>query len=305
MKSKISILFCCLSLSLGMVLQAQDDLLEMLNELEEEQVEHTYATFKTVRIMNAHSIESPAPRVLTMIISHRFGNVNGGAYEFFGLDQANMRLGFDYGINSWLSIGVGRSNIRKTYDGFVKAKLLRQSTGKRKVPLSIAYVGATQAQSLRWANPDRVNYFSSRVSYSHQLLVARKFSEQVSLQLIPSVVHRNFVETNFEENDVYAMGAGGRIKITPSLTFNFEYFHLLPGYSADNFTNSLSLGMDIETGGHVFQLIFSNSIGMTENLFIAENTGRWQDGDIRFGFNLTRVFSSKKRKKKPKQAEEE
>lgn len=301
---RISLVLCFITFFVG-VSRSQDDLLNMLNEMEEEKTEFTYATFKTVRIMNAHSIESPAPRVLTMIISHRFGDVNGGAYEFFGLDQANMRLGFDYGINSWLSVGVGRSNIRKTYDGFVKVKFLKQSSGKRKVPLSIAYVGAMQSNTLRWSNPDQVNYTSSRFSYSHQLLFARKFSNRLSLQLMPSMVHRNFVETQVEEHDVFAMGAGGRIKITPSLTLNFEYFHLLPGHTADNFSNSLSLGLDIETGGHVFQLIFSNSVGMTENMFIAENTGTWKAGDIHFGFNLTRVFSPRKRQKKPETSDQQ
>ena len=127
---------------------SQDDLLDMLNDMEEERTEYTTASFKTVRIMNTHSIESSAKGVLTLIISHRFGQINGGAYEFFGLDQANMRLGFDYGINSRLSVGIGRSNIRKMYDSFLKFKLLRQSSGKRNFPFSASYVGAIQAQSL-------------------------------------------------------------------------------------------------------------------------------------------------------------
>ena len=207
-----------------------------------------------------------------------------------------MRLGFDYGINDKISIGIGRSNIRKMYDSFLKLKLLRQSSGKRKFPFSASYVGAIQATSLRWADPNRENYFSSRLSFSHQLLLARKFNDRLSLQLMPSFVHRNFVESRLEENDVFAIGAGGRIKILPSFTLNFEYFHLLPGYTADNFSNSLSIGFDIETGGHVFQLIFSNSMGMTENLYIAETDREWGQGNIHFGFNLTRVFSSRKRK---------
>ncbi|MCB0835105.1 MAG: hypothetical protein KDD99_00485, partial [Bacteroidetes bacterium] len=99
---------------------SQDDLLDLLNEMEEEKTEYTNATFKSVRIINAHSIEMPAPGVLQLIISHRFGRLNGGPYEFFGLDQANMRLGFEYGFANWLNVGVGRSNINKTYDGFIK-----------------------------------------------------------------------------------------------------------------------------------------------------------------------------------------
>lgn len=278
-------------------IQAQDDLMGLLDQMEEESTDYTQATFKTVRIMNSHSIESPAPGVLTLVLSHRFGRVNGGAYEFFGLDQANMRLGFDYGLSKHFSVGVGRSNIRKTYDGFVKLKMLRQSTGARTMPLALAYVGGMQVNSLKWADPDRVNYFSSRLSYSHQLLIARKFSEQLSLQLMPTMIHRNLVATEAEENDVFAIGAGGRLKVTPSLTLNLEYFYLLPGHTADNFENSLSLGIDIETGGHVFQLIFSNSMGMTENIYVAETNGSWGLGDIHFGFNLTRVFTVHKGKK--------
>jgi len=279
-------------------LHAQDDLLDLLDELEEERVEYTEASFKTVRIMNAHSIETPAPGVLTMIIAHRFGRINGGAYEFFGLDQANMRLGFDYGLTPWWSVGIGRSNIGKTYDAFTKVKLLRQSTGKRVMPLSVAYAGGIQVNTLRWVDSTRENLFSSRLSYSHQLLIARKFSDALTLQLMPTVIHRNLVANPQEENDVFSMGAGGRIKLLPSLTLNFEYFYLLPGYTADNQTNTLSIGIDIETGGHVFQLIFSNSPAMTENQFIAQNTGEWQSGDINFGFNLTRVFTARKHKQR-------
>lgn len=280
------------------MLAAQDDLMDMLNDMEaeEETTDYTYATFKTVRVVNAHSIENSAEGVLTLIIAHRFGRVNSGAYDFFGLDQANMRLGFEYGVTPWLTAGIGRSNIRKTYDGFLKAKLLRQSTGKRNMPITLSYVGGMQINGQRWAEPERENFFSSRLSYLHQLLIARKFSERVSLQLMPSVVHRNLVATPEDQNDVFSLGAGGRFKISPSVTINLEYFYLLPGTTADQFENSLSLGIDIETGGHVFQLIFSNSRAMSENLFIAETDGSWGAGDIHFGFNLTRVFTVKRRK---------
>ena len=271
---------------------AQDDLLDLLNEMEPDTTEYTYATFKTVRLINSHSIETPAQNVLELIISHRFGQINGGAYEFFGLDQANMRLGFEYGISERFTLGIGRSNVNKTFDGFAKVKLLRQSTGKRNFPFTLVALGGSQLTSLKWQDPTRENFFSSRLSYHGQLLIARKFGDRFSLQLMPTMVHRNLVATVEEENDVFAMGAGGRIKLIPSLTLNFEYFYLLPGHTADNFENSLSIGLDIETGGHVFQLMFTNSLGMTENLFIAETTGDWLQGDIHFGFNLTRVFNT-------------
>ncbi|MEL6675536.1 MAG: DUF5777 family beta-barrel protein [Bacteroidota bacterium] len=280
---------------LGPGLFAQDDLMDLLEGMEEETTDYTYATFKTVRIMNAHSIEMSAPGVMTMIISHRFGRVNGGAYEFFGLDQANLRLGFEYGITPWLNIGIGRTNIQKTYDGFLKAKLLRQSTGKRTMPISVAWLSSTQVNTLEWADPDRENLASSRLSYVHQLMIGRKFSDRLSLQLMPTMVHRNLVPTNEEENDVFSIGAGGRVKLLPSLTLNVEYFYTMPGFVADNYQDVLSIGIDIETGGHVFQLIFSNAVAMTENLYLTRTDGDWGAGDIHFGFNLTRVFNAGKK----------
>ncbi|MEZ4776697.1 MAG: DUF5777 family beta-barrel protein [Bacteroidia bacterium] len=288
---------------------AQDDLMDMLNDMEEETTNYAFATFKSVRIVNAHSIELPAAGVLQLIISHRFGRINDGAYQFFGLDQANMRLGFEYGITRWLNVGVGRSNVNKTYDSFVKVKFFRQSSGKRVMPFSVVGVSGIQANTLYWADPDRVNYFSSRLSYSHQLLIARKFNEALSFQVMPTMIHRNLVATRAEDNDVFAVGAGGRVKITPSMSINCEYFYILdiPGYryTANNFQNSLSLSFDIETGGHVFQLMFTNSRGMTENLFVAETTGDWANGDIYFGFNLARVFTVSNKEKKQEKAKKD
>ncbi len=288
----LSLLFALL---LPLSLLAQTDLLDMLEEMEEEKREFTIATFKTTRVVNGPSIEMPAPGVLQLNISHRFGELNGGFYELFGLDRANMRFDFEYGLTPWLALGVGRSNINKTYDGSLRLKLLRQSTGKVKMPVSLAYAGGTAVNTLRWADPDRENYFSSRLNFYHQLLLARKFGDRLSIQLSPTVIHRNLVATTAEENDVYAMGIGGRFKITGSVTLNAEYYYLLPGHTADNFENSLSLGLDIETGGHVFQLIFSNSVTMTPNYFVAQTSNNWQTGGIHFGFNISRVFTVSKK----------
>lgn len=274
---------------------AQGELLNMIEEMEEEQREFTIATFKTTRVVNGQSIEMPAPGVMQMNISHRFGTLNGGFYDLFGLDQANMHMGFEFGLTPWLALAVGRSNINKTYDSFWKIKLLRQSKGKMVMPISLAYTGGITVNTLRWQDPSRENLFTSRLSYYHQLLLARKFGDRLSLQLSPTVIHRNLVATAVEENDVFALGIGGRIKVSGSVTINAEYFYLLPGHTADNFTNGLSIGVDIETGGHVFQLIFSNALGMTPNFYVAENFDSWQNGGIRFGFNLSRVFTLSKK----------
>ncbi len=260
---------------------------------EEPTTDYATATFKTTRVVSGHSIENPANGVLLFTISHHFGKINSGAYDFFGLDQATIRLGLEYGINDFLSVGIGRSTYQKTIDGFVKAKLLRQSKGVRNMPISLTAFSAMDLFSLKWQDTERTNYFTSRLSFVHQLLIARKFTERLSLQLTPTYIHKNLVvEEN--TNDNFALGIGGRYKITKRLSVNLEYFHNLPGYIADNFENPLSVGFDIETGGHVFQLHFTNSQPMFDRALITETMGKWENGDIYFGFNISRVFTIKK-----------
>jgi len=271
-----------------------DDLLSLLGD--EETIDYTNASFKTNRVINLHSLESTAGGVLDFKIGHRFGTLNGGFYELFGLDNANIRIGFDYGLSDVITIGVGRGSFEKTYDGFVKYKFLRQSTGKRKMPFTAAILLTSAIQTLKWANPERENYFSNRLYYTSQLIIGRKFSESFSLQLSPTMVHRNLIKTNTEKNDVYALGAAGRIKLSKRLALNAEYIYLLPDQVAGNITNSLSIGFDIETGGHVFQLHFTNSTSMIEKGFITETTNSWDNGGIHFGFNVSRVFTVKRKK---------
>jgi hypothetical protein len=254
-------------------------------------VDYTTATFKTTRLVNGHTVENVGKGVLDVKISHRFGTLNKGAYELFGLDNATMRMGLDYGISKRLMVGVGRSTFQKTYDGFVKFKLLRQSTGKVSMPVTVSYVGTVALMSLKWADTSRKNYFSSRLSYTHQLIIGSKLSEGVSLQIMPTFIHRNLATYTDEPNDLYALGAGGRFKLTRRLSFNVEYYYQIPGYKVKGTTNPLALGFDIETGGHVFQLHFTNSTGMTERNFISGTTGKWEKGDVLFGFNISRVFT--------------
>jgi len=268
----------------------EDDLLSLLGE-EEETVEYVNAAFKTNRVINLHSLESTSAGVLDIKISHRFGTLNRGAYELFGLDNATIRIGGDYGITDQLTIGLGRSSFQKTYDGFVKYKFLRQSTGAKKMPLTAAFFASTALQSMKWQNPDRENYFSSRLYHTFQLIIGRKFSESFSLQLSPTVVHRNLVKTSAETNDVYALAAAGRIKITKRLALNAEYIYVLPDQLLPGFRNSLSIGFDIETGGHVFQLHFTNSTSMIAPGFVTQTVEDWGDGGIHFGFNVSRVFT--------------
>jgi hypothetical protein len=251
----------------------------------------TYATFKTTRIVNSQSIENPAKGVLLFMISHHFGEINQGAYEFWGLDQSTIRLGFEYGVSNRLAIGVGRSSYHKNVDGFLKFKLIRQQTGKKSVPLSVSYFGSFACNGLNWDDPDRENYFTSRLAYTHQLFIARKFNDNLSLQITPTLIHTNLVPTTEAYNDIFALGFGGRYKLTKRLAFNFDYIYVFPKYAIEGTYNSLAVGFDIETGGHVFQIHLTNSTGMYEKAFITETTSSWKDGSIRLGFNISRVFT--------------
>lgn len=272
---------------------SQDDLMKMLEEetAKDEKPDYTTATFKTTRLINGHSVENVAAGVLDFRISHRFGYVNGGAYELWGLDEASMRLGLDYGISKRLMIGIGRSTYQKQYDGFAKYKILRQSSGTRSMPITMSAIGSIMYKSLKFDNPDRENYYTSNLYYSGQLLIGRKFSESFSFQVMPTIVHYNLVEAADTPNDLLSVGFGGRIKVSKRVSINAEYYYQLPDYKLPNTTNSLSLGVDIETGGHVFQIYCTNSTGMTERTYICETTEEFFDGYIRLGFTISRVFT--------------
>lgn len=291
----LAITFLCFLLAF--TIKAQDDLMDLLDD--GPTTEYATASFKATRVILGHSLETPAKGALVFNVSHHFGRINEGWYEFFGLDQANIRLGFDYGITDWLMIGIGRTSVQKVYDGSLKIKMLRQSKGERNMPVTLTYFGAIGITSLKWAEPERENYFSSRMSYVHQLIVGRKFTRNLTLQLVPSLVHRNLVETKEDQNDVWALGAGGRYKISSWISVNMEYYYLLPGKTADDYSNSFSIGVDLETGGHVFQLYLTNSRGLIEQQFIPFTDGKWGNGDIHFGFNIHRTFQIVKPKKPP------
>ena len=288
----------CLFLLMGLFYEAgAQDTTDLMSLLEKEMAPpkdltiYTTATFKTTRLVNGHSVENVAKGVMDVKISHRFGHINEGGYELFGLDKATMRMGIDYGITRYLMVGIGRSTYQKTYDGYFKLKILRQSKGKKKMPITLSYVPTIALRTLKYADPTINNYFSSRLFYTHQLIIGRKFSEGTSIQLMPTFVHQNLVTGVNDPNDMFAIGIGGRQKLSKRISFNIEYYYQLPDYKLPGTTNSLSVGFDIETGGHVFQLHFTNSQGMNERTFISDTKGRWEKGDILFGFNISRVFT--------------
>jgi len=291
---RLSLAFLLSLVSLG--IYAQDDLMKMLNQDSSKVTNYATATFKSTHVMNGQSIESMPPGQLDVRISHRFGTLNTGGYNFFGLDQSNIHLSLEYGIFNWLMVGVGRGSLEKTFDGFAKFSVFRQSTGAREMPVSVSVFSSIALKTLKWTDPIRTNYFSSRLSYVWQVLVARKFNQALSFQLTPTYIHRNLVATELDPNDLYSIGAGGRLKLTKRISLNAEYYYMIN--PKNNFSqqvyNPLTVGVDIETGGHVFQLFFTNSLGTIEKQFIGETTGQWKKGDIHFGFNISRVFTLKK-----------
>jgi opacity protein-like surface antigen len=285
-----------LLLIIAINLKAQD-IDELLQEATGNETTYTSATFKSTRIVNGHSIERMPKNQLDFRISHRFGQLNTGSYNLWGLDQAFIHLSLEYGITDWVMVGVGRGTYEKTYDGFVKFSILKQSSGKVNMPISLSYFSSIAYNSLKWPHIEQKIYEWSRMSYVNQLLIARKFNERFSLEINPTIVHRNLVDTELDPNDLFSVGAGARFKLTKRITFNIEYYYVIPplrDYRSEKTYDPLSVGFDIETGGHVFQVFLSNSEAMIEKGFIGETLGNWADGGIHFGFNVSRVFSLKK-----------
>ncbi|CAA0187190.1 DUF5777 family beta-barrel protein [Tenacibaculum maritimum] len=262
--------------------------------LEQEEVKNTkedvYATFKGTRILNGHSIENRKKGTLDFIISHKFGRVNEGFDQFFGLDQSNIRFAFEYAISDDVTLGVGRSSFEKTYDGFIKYKIVKQSKGMNSFPASISIFASTALKTIKDYDPENKPSFGEKFTHTTQLLIARKITPKLSLQVSPTWVHRNLVKIRQDPHDIFALGMGGRMKLSNRVTLNTEYYYTFNPLQSINTKNSLALGVDIETGGHVFQLMLSNTITMIEKGFITETTGNFFKGDIHFGFNISRSF---------------
>ncbi|MFM7709362.1 MAG: DUF5777 family beta-barrel protein [Ferruginibacter sp.] len=280
---------------------SQDDLLASVADKPKK--EFVKNAFKSSRVINGHSIEFIGKGVLDTRILHRFGTVENGFSDLFGLDQASMRFGFDYGITDNLTVGIGRSTEKKELDGFIKYRPIQQARGgKGASPVSVVLVSGITCYTIPWSDPTRKNYFSSRLGFYNQLIVGRKFSDAFSMQLAPTHVHLNLVEKATDVNDIFAVGIGARMKMSKRIAFVVDYHLIAKEFEwgdddnegdsqLKNYKNPLSIGFDIETGGHVFQLHFSNATGMNEKAFITSTTQTWGKGEIRFGFNLSRVFN--------------
>ena len=292
--SQLTLIFLAFFCTMSVYAQDEPSMLDEI-ELEEDQA-YAFASFKTTRVVNSHSVEHVAGGVLDFRINHRFGFVNGGIKEFFGLDQSTVRLGLDYGLNDWFMIGIGRSSYEKTLDGFAKIKVLRQGADGKGSPVTMNVFSNIDLTTQTYADSARNEDFKSRLGFAHQVIVARKFSEGLTLQVMPTLVHRNLVETKLDNNDIFSLGVAGRLKLSKRVTLNAEYFYTDKSTLGEDFKNSLSIGFDIETGGHVFQLHVSNSTAMHYSGFVGETVGDFFDGDIHFGFNISRVFTLRKPK---------
>ncbi|AMR28582.1 hypothetical protein A0257_16750 [Hymenobacter psoromatis] len=276
---------------------AQTDLLGQLEQSDKKDAptQVVDATFKATRLINGHTVQTPGEGTMVFLISHRFGALNSGAYNFFGLDAATLRLGFEYAVTDRFEVGVGRSSIDKTFDGFLKYKAIQQTIGAHAVPVTVTLFTSAAVSTINYN--DAIDHtLGRRTAYTYQALIARKFSSDLSLQLMPTLIHRNLVLNEDEKNDVYALGGGGRYKLTKRFSLNAEYYYLMPSYTADHFRNSLALGVDIETGGHIFQMHVTNSPGMIEKQFVTETSGNFFKGNIFFGFNISRNFTVKQRR---------
>ena len=290
----LSALFSAASLS---SFAQADSLMNMLNADDKGGASKQYATatFKSTRVIDGASVENLGAGVLDFRITHRFGQLSQGGANFYGLDNATTMINVDYGINRWLMVGLAHSAFNKEDQGFVKAKILRQE--KSSMPVTVSYYGSCDLETMTApVLPSGDSWhFSNRLAFTNQILVGRKFNDRISLQLMPTVVHYNLVDSTKFSNNTFAMGVAGRVKLTQRFALTGEYYYRLNNtdllVNGQKTYNALSLGVDIETGGHVFQFMITNAQGMTERTFIGQTTDRWAKGELHIGFNISRVFT--------------
>jgi opacity protein-like surface antigen len=265
---------------------AQDDL---LNEIDTVSVDKTVsAAFKSLKIVNLESTKLAAKGDFYFVVSHRFDYVKNGFDDFFGLDNANTRLQFVYGLTPWLNVQASRSGFNKTYEFAGKYSLMHQVIDG--FPFEIVGFNSLAINTALEKELLPLLAFKDRLSYVTQLLVSRKFNEKLSLEVAPTFFHENYVVDDNQDNSQFALGFGGRYKLTSRWSLNIDYAAHLNRASNSPYTNPLSIGFDLETGGHVFQMHFTNSLAMHEAGFLGSTSGKWNKGEIAFGFNLVRVF---------------
>ena len=277
-------LFLLIIFSISQVIFAQDDLLSQIDSTETNQ--KVTAAFKAMKIVNLESTKLLGKKELYLVIAHRFASIKDGIEGFFGLDNAVTQIKFIYGISDKLNLAAARSE--QAYD--FSAKYLLKSQIQDGFPFTIVGFNSLGFNNLLKQSIYPKMKFSNRMVYVNQLLVSRKFSDKLSLELAPTYFHENFVVNDFQNNSQFALGFGGRYKLSKRVSLNMDYAAHLNRTPTSIYNNPLSVGVDIETGGHVFQMHFTNSQGMHEAGFLGNTTGNWSKGDVFFGFNLARVF---------------
>lgn len=325
MRKRISLqLALAFTMLMPLFVLGQDDLMDMLEEVEPPKQEKVTATFKTTRVINAHTTETVKAKTIDVRISHRFGNIystrndNDGPDSFFGFDNvADVRLAVEYGITDELMIGIGRSQMNNLVDGLIKWRFYSQTTDNKR-PLSLAFFGNIAANPSKQAvfysgvkqsvvdGYNSTNKFFHRLSYSAQLIIARKFSPSFSFELLPTYIHRNFVRNPLDENAMFALGAAARFKVSKRVAIIADYFYVFSPFRYNNlganpFHNPISIGVEIETGGHVFHIDISNSRGIIYNNLLVESPDSWEFAEIKLGFNISRVFNVGQRLKVAKE----
>lgn len=273
-----------LLLSSSALFAQEDDLLKQIDTLSTSS-DFLPPAFKGLQIVTGQSTKLAAKGDLYFVVAHRFGDVSEGFENFFGLDDAATKIGFIYGLSDNLSLSLSRETFMKTYEGAIKYRIIKQS---EKFPVEVVGYHTVALNSELDKDDFPKLEFANRISYLSQLLISRRFSESFSLQLSPSYVHKNLYMPNTDEKDQMLAGFGGRYKISKRVSINAEYF--VNFSESDVYKNPASLGVDIETGGHVFQLLFSNSQVNSDIGYLTNATGDWGKGNIYFGFNLYRVF---------------
>lgn len=313
----IKIISLCFAILCGFQLIAQDDLLDLVkDDSKNEPPKEVYATFKTTKIVNSQNIETVKKRNLDFRVTHRFGNIynstsptalNDAAHGYFGLDNAtDIRISFDYGITDKLTVGIGRSKFREMYDGTLKWRFLTQKDHNGS-PVTMCFYGNLGYTSMLPSNlyagtvrPDVTNE-AHRIQYCSQLLIARKFNNSLSLQIMPTYVHRNFIKqqlnTNnnvYDANGLFSLGIGGRIKMNKRTALVVDYFYNFSKFQQNNpngYYNALGVGFEIETGGHVFHINYTNGSAILESSLLTSTQDSWTKGQIKLGFNISRWFT--------------
>jgi hypothetical protein len=278
------LVFCFFGLA-----SAQDDLLNQLDSEKSTEKQIETSAFKGLQICNMQSTKMPIKGEWHILISHRFGDLSQGLDNFFGLDQAYTKIGAIYGPTSWLSLGFSRQTYQKTYELAVKYKFANQITDG--FPFAIVGYNTMDIRSdlKKDANPGLE--FNNRLAFTSQLLISRKFSDSFSLQIAPVYVHKNLYDPLTERKDQFVMTGGGRMKISKRMSINLEYAARVKTPENEKYHDALTAGLDIETGGHVFQMVFSNSQTMNDVAVFTNANGNWGKGKgIYFGFNMYRVF---------------